>query len=264
MSLASWLKQKHALNPALDGTTTPIGGGPSASLIAGNILNEVFFRQSAAIDGGADREQRQKWFLANTHATEDLTDGKVYLANALDPWGVTNVAPAAKSTHPDDTDLAVRFIGRDTNGDPIQYDLALAGTTLVQCPDTMTDLTSVEVRDQDTGQLQGGQGAIEIYQAPSTLLGSVPPAHWSASSEFKIWLPSTLDDTTTAVDTYTDPAGVSWSAPRTLDTALSIANGGTLTAGAHQGVWCLWTLPPGTRPRFDLQIVLAVVGSDFL
>lgn len=264
MSLNNWIEQRLSLNPALDGTTTPIGGGPSTTTVNGALLGEIFFKQSADVDGGNAREQRQKWFITNTHPTESLTDGKLYIANGLDAWGVTNAAPQAQSSHPDDNDLKVRFVGRDTNGDPIQYEINLEGTTLITSPDTMTELTSAELRDQDTGVLQGGQGQVDIYQAPSVLLGSIPPSFHFATTELQIWLPSTLDDTGTAVDTYTNPSGASWSAPRTIDTALSVANSGTLTAGASQGVWGLWTLPAGTRPRDTIQFILGLVGGDSL
>jgi hypothetical protein len=264
MSLQAYLEQYKCENPAIDGTTTPIGGGiDEEAPVTGTTLNEVLFRQSAQPAGGSVREQRAKWFVKNSHPTEDLQEGKIYLANGLDDWAINNTTFGVQSTSVSDTGLKVRAIGNDTNGDPIQLETNVNGTTLVASADTLTALHSAELRDQATGVLQPGAGGIRISRGGSLVLGEIPPGHYSATNEFKIWLPASLNDTGTATDTFTNPSGASWSRPRTVETALAIANSGTLTAEAAQAIWLLWSLQPGTRPRFDLQCVIGVYGSDF-
>lgn len=263
MSLAAYLKLKKPAAPATSFADEDIGGGPSANLVSGAILNEVFFRMSSEPASGSARVQRAKVFVANDHPTEDLQDAKIYLANALDNWGSNNQTVGIQSTATADTGQKCRFIGLDTNGDPIILEANVSGTALAATPDQLTRLDSVEIRDQATGVLTTLEGAGRIYRGGSVLLGEVPPSYHGASSEFDLWLPASLDDTTTSLDAGTDPDGVSWSRPRTVETAVSVANGGVLTAGSAQGVWQRWTLRPGTNPRFDLPIVIGVYGADF-
>lgn len=261
MALKDYAKQYLSGNPAASFTTSPIGGAIAATEVTGNTVNEVFFRMSSEPAGGSVRTQRQKHFIKNTHPTEDLTEAKIFLANSLDDWGAFTDNVSVVSTNEDDMDIKTRFIGEDSDGNPIQIESNVNGLTSVPSVSQLTDLHSVESRDQATSILQPSRGALRIYRG-ATLLGEQPQGKWSASSEFKFWLPASLNDSGTATDASTDPAGVSWSKVRTIETALSVA-GGTLGAGDAQGLWTLWTLQAGTRPRYDLQIVMGVYGTEF-
>ncbi|MFA5505784.1 MAG: hypothetical protein WC314_19915 [Vulcanimicrobiota bacterium] len=263
--LANWLKLYKPSVQAVDFSTENIGGAISENEANQNMIGEIFFEMpSLAADGGVNT-QIAKLFALNTHETEDLTNGKIYLPNAMDDWGANDqTAAAAGHASGDDDDKFIRFLGHDTNGDPIALEVSLSGDTVVATSNSMTALQSVEARDDTSGELTATAHPVKVLRGGATELGFVPGGYYTATSEFDLWLPATLNDTTTAADAATDPSGASWSRPRTLSTAVAIANSGVLTAGAAQGVWQRWQLPERTKPRWDLQVLIAVAGSSFL
>lgn len=266
MSLNSYIAHYKCSSPPADFTTTPIGGAISVNTINSALLEEVLFKMSSAAEGGGDRTQRSKFFVKNTHSTEPLTSAKIYLPLSLDDWGTNDQTVAVQAVNTDDDDKFVRFKGHDTNGDPIQLDVNVDGTTMAATSSTYTAFQSCEVRSQSTGELAAvtSGNILSIYRNGATKLGEIIEGFYFASSEFDIWLPATLDDSITATDAGTDPSGVSWSRPRTEATALSVANSGSLTAGSAQGIFVRWTLPETTKPRSVIQIPIMVIGDDAL
>lgn len=266
MSLNSYIKAYKCATPPADFTTSTIGGGPSATEINAGLLEEVHFKMSSALSGGGDRVQISKYFLKNTHSTEPLTEAKVYLPLSVDDWGVNDTTAVVQGVTTDDDDKFVRFIGHDTAGDPIQYDVNIDGTNQAASSDTLTAFQSWECRSQSTGALTAVSAGnrLDVYRGGVTKLGSLLELYYSGSSGFQIWLPASLDDTTTTVDAATDPSGASWSKPNLESAAISVANSGSLTAGAAQGVWSKWTLPETTKPRSDIQVLTGLIGDDTL
>lgn len=263
--LANWVKLYKPSVQAVDWTTANIGDEISANEANKNLLSEIFFSMPSYASGGGTRIQRAKMFALNTHETEDLTGGKVYMPNAFDDWGVNDLTVAAQGdASGDDDDKFIRFLGHDTNGDPIALEVSLSGNTIVPTSNSLTKLQSAESRDDLTGEYAALEHDVNILRGGVTNLGKIPGDFYTGTGEFDIWLPSTLNDDTTAANAETDPSGASWSRPRTLLTALDIANSGVLTAGAAQGMWQRWQLPETTKPRFDLQVLIAVAGASFL
>lgn len=238
-------------------TTPNIGGGPSANEALPANISEIMLQMPVL--PSSDRTQYAKCFLGNTDDSEAPTAAKIYLANALDDWGDNNSTAGAKGdVSGDDDGKFVRLYGHDTNGDALSLDALLDGDNVALTAGTLAKLQSVELRDQSTGQLAPAAHDVIIYRGGGTELGKIPAGAWSATSEFDIWLPATLDDTTTAATPTTAPAGSSFSRPRTAETAIAVANGGELTAEAAQGIWHKWTAPAAAKARRDIQIIFGV------
>lgn len=256
---SSDLKLYKPTVPAVDFSTADIGGAKTTNLASPANLNEICFLMP--VDESA-QVQYAKAFVANDNAEDSPTAVKVWLANALDDWGVNETTGAAQGdASGDDDGKFVRFYGHDSTGEPISLDVLLDEDEVVATGDVLTKLQSVELRDQSTGELVAAAADIVIYRN-ATALGVIPAGAYTATSEFDVWLPATLNDTTTAATAAAAPSGSSFSRPRTEATALSVANSGVLTAGSAQGVWYKWTLPADTKSRGDIQVILGIRWND--
>lgn len=262
MSFSSYIKLLKPTTQAVDFTTANIGGAKTANQALPANVHEIMFRMAVSPD--ETLTQYGKSFVGNSHSTEALEASRIFLLNALDDWGVnTDTATAQGHSSGDDDGKFVRFAGFDSNGDAIALEALLDGDDIVATANTLTSLQSAELRDQATGALIAAERDILISRG-ATLLGIIPAGYYCATSEFDIWLPATLNDTTIADNAETAPSGASWSRPRTVASGLSVANSGVLTAGAAQGIWYRWTLPQAAKPRFDIQVVISVYGESFL
>lgn len=253
------LKLYKPATPAIDFTTSSIGGAKSANLASAANLSEICFLMPVDDE---DQVQYAKAFIANDNAEFSPTAVKVWLKNALDDWGENDVNAAAQGDAAGDDDgKFVRFFGHDTHGDPVSREVLLDEDEVMPTSDTLTKLQSVELRDQATGALVAAAADVKIFRN-STLIGVIPEGAYSATAEFAIWLPASLNDTTTASTAASSPSGGSFTRPRTELAALSVANGGVLTAGTAQGIWYKWALAANAKSRGDVQVILGVRWND--
>lgn len=240
--------------------TATIGGAKTSTQASAANISEICFLMP--VDPVSALTQYAKAFLGNSNATDSPTAVKVWLKNALDDWGAFTTTGAAKGdASGDDNGKFVRFLGHNSTGDPVALDVNLSGATVVGTGDNLTKLQSVELRDQSTGALVAAVKDVTIYRN-ATILGVIPAGAYTATSEFDIWLPATLNDSTTAATAASAPSGSSFTRPRTEAAGLSVANAGVLTATAAQGVWYKWTLPANTKSRGDIQVVLGIRWND--
>lgn len=254
------LKLFQALTMATSLTTANVGGGVSTVEILGATLGEVFFTMSALPEGDGDQNQISKAFYTNTNTTDDLVGAKIFLANALDDSS-GNYPVSAQSDSPlDNSGKKLRIQGYDSSGDPLQSDtLALGGLTEVFDGIDFSEVHSVEVRSAITGVLTPLAGNLTLRRN-AVIFGKIPAGKYSANREVNIGLADALDDTDVADDAQTDPAGVTFSRPRTYEDGLEVA-GGDLVAEASQGIWFKWVQPERRKPTADQQVVVAIRGA---
>jgi hypothetical protein len=92
-------------------------------------------------------------------------------------------------------------------------------------------------------------------------IGKIPAGYSSATCEIDLWLPNVVDDTSTAANPVTAPAGATWSRPRTYDGGASVANSGVLEAETDQAVWLRWRQRAGRLSSSTVDLVLGIAGE---
>lgn len=260
----SELVRKAAAQLAADFTTANVGGGPTGPVLTGNVVGETLFEMAGNEDGSGlgDRVQRGKEFIANENPTDDFANAVIWLPNALDDWGAGSDTITFQSDNPlDDATKKARAIGEDINTDPICLETALGGVTETPSIDVLTWLSRVTLHDSVSDALVPAAGNITIRRGNGTILGIIPADYFSATQEVDIFLAGTLDDTETIATAGVDPLGATWSRPRTLAAAISVANGGLLTGGSAQGVWLRLTVREGIKPSVDVEYLPAISGQ---
>ena len=266
MSLSSSdLRLFEPATVAADFSTASVGGAMSANELVGSI-GEILFEMPSSEDGSGDGDkvQRAKVFYKNKSTDTDLSQGKIWIANALDDFGAgMDTVGMTSSSADDDATMFYRCIGYDVNSDPIVLEVAGDGITQALTVDQVSFLSRVSSHLDDSGSgypLQAVVGDVTIKRGNGTTLGVIPAGYSSATQEIDLWLAATLGDTATIATAAEDPAGASWSRPRTYATAGSVANSGVLTAETGQAVWLRETIKEGIQPSRDVQVILAIDG----
>jgi hypothetical protein len=255
------LKLLQALTMATSLTTANVGGGVSTVEILATVIGEVLFTMSALPEGEGDLTQYNKAFYKNTNTTDDLTDAKIWLPNALSDGPVGNYPNSAQSSSADDGSAKkVRWLGYDALGDPVQSEKILNGTTLVTDTVDMSEVHGAELRSVATGALVAAAGTITLRRNGETY-GVIPPGYSSANSEVAIGLAASLNDTATTTNATTAPSGITFSRPRTFETGLAVA-GDDLTSEDSQGIWFRWVQAERRKPSADMQCVVGIRGAS--
>lgn len=208
---------------------------------------------------GADKIFYGKAHVKNSNAVDNLADAIIYGENILtNPTGtavmsITTVAAA------DDNTKKVRIKGRNSTGTPTQEDVTLPATpgTVFSTTQWLTTFPLVvELRDVASPySLVAAAGDIDL-SVNSASIGKIPAGCKSATGRIKIGLASSLDDTATATNRITAPAGITFSSANSVSTALDVANSGTLTHDTDQAVWFEYTLNDGDIETEDMQVSL--------
>lgn len=254
------IKHYQAQTMAANFTTSNIGGAiNTGAQIQGSILSEVFFTMASATAGGGAKVQHASSHIKNTNATDSMTSGLAWLANALDDVASDGTASFVSSSADDDSTRKVRILGLDDAGTPTQEDLSLNGTSTVTSLTSWSAIHRVELRLVSGGALAAAAGDITVTRDAD--LGVIPAGYWSATSEVEFGLEATLGTSATTADAATAPSGISFARPRTEAGGTALANSGLLAAGATQQVWWRWTLAEQARPSADIQVVLRWSGE---
>lgn len=251
--------------PAVVGTTltTPsdIGGAKTTTTITGGAIGELLFAMSANASGGGDKIQRQKLFQANDHDTQDLAEAKMWLANAMaQGTGGAKVTRAQSTSAADGGGKYLRVIGNDASADALD-EFPTAGTSMASGSIAMLERWVVTLHDEATDALVAAAGNITIYH-DDQVVAIMPAGAYSVNGEIEIGLAATLDDTATFANAGTNPAGITFSAPRTFETGIDVANSGVLTAGSAQGFYLRWTCAEARRASADVEIYPLVRGDE--
>lgn len=256
----SQLKLFAATTMATSLTTANVGGAISATEVLGATIGEVFFTMAAPAESEGDQPQISKTFYKNTNTTDDLTDAKIWLANALDAGDAGNYPVSLQSSNVlDGSTYKGRCQGLDTAGDPLQAEVTLAGTTEVFTGLDFSVVHSVETRNATTGVLQALNGTLTVRRN-GDIIGVIPAGYYSANTEVNIGLAAALNDTATTADAETDPSGITFSRPRTYADGLAVA-GDDLTAEDAQGIWFKWIQPERRKPTPDQQVLVGIRGA---
>lgn len=254
------IKHYQAQTMAANFTTSNIGGAiNTGAQIQGSLLSEVFFTMASATAGGGAKVQHASSHIKNTNATDSMTSGLAWLANALDDVASDGTASFVSSSADDDSTRKVRILGLDDAGTPTQEDLSLNGTSTVTSLTSWSAIHRVELRLISGGALAAAAGDITVTRDAD--LGVIPAGYWSATSEVEFGLEATLGTSATTADAATAPGGISFARPRTEAGGTALANSGLLAAGATQQVWWRWTLAEQARPSADIQVVLRWSGE---
>jgi hypothetical protein len=248
--------------PTVVGTTlaapADIGGAASATKITGGAVGELLFAMSSNLSGGGNKVQRQKAFQAND-ATADLAAAVMWIDNLMDVSAGGFITTAQSTSSLDGAGKYLRIIGNDASADA-QDEFPLAGTSVATGGVTFADRWCATLHDLVTDALTPAAGWISLFEN-GVAIAVMPPGAYSVTAEIEIGLESTLDDTNTAADAGTDPAGITFSRPRTIADGLAVANSGTLTAGSKQGFWLRWTCAEARKASADVEIYPLVIGN---
>lgn len=252
---------KAASMPTSLTAPAPMGGAKSSTQITGSAIGEIFFTMAAAGSGGGAKIQYSKVFWWNDHASDDLANAKVHIANALDtPAAGNNLMSGVSAGSGDNNTKKLRFIGKNSAGVPAFEDVTMNGTTEVTGAAQFSEIHAVELRLVSGSALTTAAGDITIKKNGVTL-GIIPAGYSCAIAEVDIGLAATLDDTATSTNPGTAPAGITFSRPRDHAGGLAVANSGTLTHQTGQGVWLKWTCAEERLSSPDLQLVLKLQGE---
>lgn len=257
------LKQYQAEHMPTDDSSAS-GGDVSATEVTAATIGEWLPSKAAAASGGSTRYQYQKSFIKNTHATDSLTSGKVYLENGLIDPAANGTATVQITDSTDATDTTIRLIGRDTSQAPQTEDIAVdAAVTEVTGSKSWYGgaggIIGALVLTTSTGALKELANTYCTIKRSATL-GIIPVGCHSAVGFVDIGVVGTLNDTGEATNRITTPAGISFSRPVIEGNALSFAD--TLGAGDKQGVWAKETLYAGMTNMSDFEVVLKVTGES--
>jgi len=221
---------------------------------------------SSAMAGGGSRTSVAKYWIVNQSSTDDLQSGSVNLANSMDdsPAGpfYPSITPSAST---DDNTYLFRFLGWDTQPvpQPLSSDVNGQGAVKVSSGDSFSRVVAVESRDATTGVFKPVTSNCTIANGPITT-GILMAGCYSITSEVRTALSASLDDASTTADAATVPAGIVLSKPRTLATALTLANNGVLPkGGGAQPGWSVWVVDEMRKPSQDLQVIIQVNGATF-
>lgn len=246
-------------------STANVGGAISATQVSGATLNEIFFTMAANAAAGGDRVQHAKIFDKNDHASDQIDNYGIWLANALDDLTTSSVISLVSTSASDDATKKVRLIGFNASGDVIQEEVALNGTSTVTGTLSFSQAVSgqeklrVEVRLVSGGALTTAAGEITVTHN-SVSIGVVPATLKTATNEIDIGIEAAIGGSSVIALASTAPSGITFTRPRTAATKIVVDGGtGTLEFGEAQGIWLRWTLNETMNPSSKIQN--AIVGE---
>lgn len=256
------LKLFKALTMATGWGTTNFGGGRSTNQITAATVGEVFFAMVAALAGDGDQNQNQKVHFLNDHATDPLENAVVYGQNFIDDLpspGQISVQGTSSSQNGDYKNVLLGFNGATSQSE----DVVMNGTNAVASLLDWTKLRRAEHRLTGSGLLTASTASV-LFKRLTDEIAVMLLGYWSITGEVGIWLPATLSDTGTngvGNNASVAPSGASYSKPRKPEDGLAVANSGSLTAQASQGVWCNLEVLEDSKPSRDTQVGLALYGQ---
>ena len=242
----------------------PVGG----SRDEGNQINtddtgKVFGTISAPADGEPDGKFIGKVHIFNNHSTDALTNAKVFMDNLLDDPGVNGVLKIETTNSEDNNTKYVKVICENTVGTPDSEIVVLPSDSPSVKYSTRQAMAgrriTCELRLVSNNTVTTAAGNIYIYDSNQTLLGMIPAGKKYASGNYDIGLAPTLNDNSVTVNRLTEPDDITFTRARNEETAISVANSGTLSAQSDQAVWIRWTAQDGRIPG-QIQRNLKIKG----
>ena len=253
----SELKLYASTTMATSFATSNVGGGISGTEILAAVIGEVFFMMAA--DPDDDVTQYGKAHFANTNATLDLTDAKIWLPNAGATVAGNYPCTAQSASEDDDDSKKIRFLGRDASADPLQHELTMNGLTEAIDSIDFSVVHGAELRNSTTGILTAAAGPITLRRN-GTVFGIIPAGASSMQNEVSIGL-GEMDDTATIDDAGIAPDDVTFSRPRTYEDGLAV-DGDDVPAESAQSIWFRWIQPSRRKPSADMLCLVGMRGSS--
>lgn len=248
---------------ASDFTTASSGGAARSPVvqIIGNPVGEVLFHMNANSSGGGNLTQYAKVFGYNANGTSSSFLSRFWIRNSLDVMSANAQLTLQPASASDGTSKQVKVIGFDAASLAVYEYVRLNGLTPVSTLNTYSVVSRLEVQNYNGG-IEGSATTAtgDISVAGAVSLGKIPAGYRTATGEIDIGVENALNDSNTIALPSTAPSGITFSRPRLSTSALS-AIGGTLVAGAKQGIWIRWVLPETAIGSSDWQLVLVHTAS---
>ena len=254
----SQLKLLAALTMATSLSTANVGGGISTTEILATTIGEVFFTMAA--DPDDDLTQISKAHYLNENATDALTGAQIWLPNTLATVSGNYPITAQSDSEDDDSSKKIRVLGYDASVDPLQGEFPMDGLDEAFGSVDFSQEHGIELRSSTTGLLVAAAGKITLRKN-GTVLGYIPAGKSSANSEVSIGLADALNDTDTADDAATPPAGVTFSRPGSYEAGLAVV-GDDLPPEESQGIWFRWIQKKRRKPSADMLGLVGIRGSS--
>ena len=260
------LLRKSASHPSDD--TTAAGGTLTATTITNATVGEWFTRLRAKASGTIDAigdvaKEYQKVFIENISAGDDLLDGLIYVYNGLSlppTQGLISFEPTNAADN--NTKKIISSLEDATN--LFQFDsVTLNGLTPVSGAVTAIRAFRCKLCNVADDSLATAAGDIAI-KIDGNLIGKIPAGESFATSEVKLWVVATTNDSGTSSNRKTAPGGSTFTLAVSPASALSVRNNpssDTLAHGEAQGVWGELTLQPGSEPFNGVKVILAIDGD---
>lgn len=266
LSNADIVLKKSANHPSDD--TSTAGGAKSGTQITNGSVGEWFTRLRAKLSGTIDApadvsKEYQKVFVDNISVADSLLDGLIYVYNGLSiPPGNGLISFEPTNAADDSTKKIVATLENSLNA--IATDsVTLNGLTPVSGVVTAIRAFRCKLCLVSNDALTPAAGDINI-KINGVTIGKIPQGYSFATSEVKLWVVSTTDDTGTSTNRKTAPGGSTFTLAVDPASAISIRNNpgsDTLAFGEAQGVWGELTLQPGAPAFNGVEVVLAIDGD---
>lgn len=258
------LKKSNA-HPTDDSSTA--GGTKSSTVITNATVGEWFTRLRTPLTGDLDDDsikEYQKVFVDNESTTDDLLDASIYLLNGIKIPDTAGPVKFVSQSPDDDSSKKIWAYGENQLGNVLDKEaVVLAAESDATGGKNWVRLFRCKLVNASTGALATADEDILIY-VDDVLRGMIPKNYSFATSELRIWLPATTDDSSTSTNRLTPPSGATFVRAYDATSALSVRNDpddDTLEHEQGQPVWGEFELQPGMEPFNGIDLVLRASGS---
>ena len=263
---ADIILRKSANHPTDD--TSTAGGAKTATTITNGTVGEWFTRLRAKLSGVIDAvldvaKEYQKVFIENVSGADSLLDGLIYVYNGMSIPPSQGLISFEPSNAADNNTKKIIAYGEDGTNLFNTDSVTLNGLTPVSGAVTFIRAFRCKLCLVSNDALSAAAGDI-IIKINGNVVGKIPAGYSFATSEVKLWVVSTTDDTGTSTNRKTAPGGSTFTLAVAPASAISVRNNpasDTLAFGEAQGVWGELTLQPGSPAFNGVEVVLAIDGD---
>lgn len=242
-------------NPALNLTTTLVGGDIGAVQILNSSVGEVHFSVTPEPVSGVI-VAHNKFFVYNSSAFS-AWNCFIWIDNSLDDCPALATVTVRSTSADDNSSFKCRVSGF-ASGASVQADVIMNGLTGVVSGTQFDIITTVEFFT--IGNVRANPAGDVSVESGATLIGILPAGIPNAQSIVSIGIEASLNSSDTITDTTTPPVPA-LSRPNTFANALPfcVTEIPTLTA---QGVWSRLRLPAMTKSVSSDTVSLMFQGND--
>ena len=249
--------------------TSSAGGAISSTVVMPSIAGD-WFPALPPYDGtsSSGREQNQKVFLKNEHATDSMIGAAMFMDNAIDPIGSASILKALVSDTTDATDTTIRICGVNSSDGVVFEDIHINGSTSlvsgsVTWKGSNASILYIMSIDANTGLPKAMLNSrVSIQDASGTNVAYIPMYHYNAIGFITFGIQSTSGGTTSIANRISAPAGITFACPRTMDVATVIGSSGIILPGYTFAIWGREYLIPGFIKATELEIVMELIGNS--